>query len=122
MDYEFDVVIHMEDAGKRGIVTKTRCSALANEVLEYPGSDLALTLKEWLAGVDPETLPMSKAQFIEVCDHNYGATKQHIAAALKEAGEEFTPAEAPSLLLLVDNYMEQFPPEGEMEGMPEKVS
>jgi len=56
MEYEFDVVLEM-DAQNRGIVAKTRCPALAGEVLDKPGEDLASTLREWLTGAAPPSRP-----------------------------------------------------------------
>lgn len=49
-EYEFDVMLDM-DIDNTGVVTKTRCSALAGRVINKPGSDVAAVLKEWLSGV-----------------------------------------------------------------------
>ncbi len=48
-EYEFDVMLDM-DIENTGVVTKTRCSALAGRVINKPGSDVATVLKEWLSG------------------------------------------------------------------------
>lgn len=49
MEYEFDVMIDM-DINNRGVVTKTRCSALTGAVIDKPGADVAQILKDWLSG------------------------------------------------------------------------
>lgn len=58
MEYEFDVMIDM-DINNRGIVTKTRCSALTGAVIEKPGADVAQVLKDWLSG---EPMPEKKPE------------------------------------------------------------
>lgn len=49
MEYEFDVYLEM-DMENNAIVQKTRCSALAGQVIAKPGKPLADTLQEWLKG------------------------------------------------------------------------
>lgn len=46
-EYEFDVFAEM-DQEHRLIVSKTRCPALTDRVIEKPGAELAETLREWL--------------------------------------------------------------------------
>lgn len=46
MEYEFDVVGDMDGAAL--VVTKTRCSDLAEKVLSKPGEDLGRQLRQWL--------------------------------------------------------------------------
>jgi hypothetical protein len=48
MEYEFDVVLDMTEKHD-GIVSKTRCSAIADMVISKPGTALATPIKEWLA-------------------------------------------------------------------------
>ena len=48
-EYEFDVFLDM-DIENNAIVTKTRCPALVNQLIEKPGADLASVLGEWLHG------------------------------------------------------------------------
>ncbi len=48
-EYEFDVVLDM-DIDHAGIVTKTRCPALTDRVMNKPGRDVADILNEWLKG------------------------------------------------------------------------
>ncbi len=47
MEYEFDVFAEL-DMQHRLIVTKSRCPALTDAVIEKPGADLAATLSNWL--------------------------------------------------------------------------
>ncbi len=49
MEYEFDVLLDM-DNDNRGVVGKSRCPALAGNVYDKPGEDVAAILREWLSG------------------------------------------------------------------------
>lgn len=49
MEYEFDVVFDM-DMDNNAIVSKSRCSALARQVIAKPGAQVAETLAQWLSG------------------------------------------------------------------------
>lgn len=53
MEYEFTVVGDM-DYDHRLMITKSRCSALADAVIEKPGEDVAATLTGWLENAAPE--------------------------------------------------------------------
>jgi hypothetical protein len=59
MDYEFDVVGRMDHTHSM-LITKTRCSAIADAFIEQPGEELARVLKDWLTdGIDaPEPMRM----------------------------------------------------------------
>jgi len=57
LEYEFDVVADMEEAGERFIVTKTRCKALKGAVVREPGEDVAGVLKAWLTDGAPPAEP-----------------------------------------------------------------
>lgn len=48
-EYEFDVMFDM-DIENTAVVSKSRCSALANKVIAKPGADVAGVLQDWLAG------------------------------------------------------------------------
>ncbi|MFA6605122.1 MAG: ATP-binding protein [Patescibacteria group bacterium] len=48
LDYEFDIVADMDDM-HRAIVTKTRCSALADQVIAKPGPELGKQIRDWLS-------------------------------------------------------------------------
>lgn len=48
-EYEFDVVMNM-DIENQGVITKTRCPALAGGVFKKPGKDVADILTQWLSG------------------------------------------------------------------------
>lgn len=50
LEYEFDVVGDMT-AEHDFVVSKTRCSALADQVIHKPGAKLAATLRAWLTDV-----------------------------------------------------------------------
>lgn len=120
MDYEFDVVIHMEGAGSVATVTKTRCSALAGKILEYPGEELAETLLEWLSGVDPDTLPMTKERFVDVCAQRFGATLDDIKEALQEKMLRFSFEKSQQLFPIIEDYMIRKAGEAEPEAEPEE--
>ena len=66
MDYEFDVVGRMDHTHSM-LITKTRCSAIADAFIEAPGAQLAQVLKTWLTdGVDaPEPMRMPVAETIK---------------------------------------------------------
>lgn len=49
VEYEFDIVGDM-DTDHNLVITKTRCSQLADAVINRPGEDLAQTLRGWLSG------------------------------------------------------------------------
>lgn len=54
MEYEFDIVGDM-DFDNSLIISKTRCKALAGEVIKKPGLETAQVIKDWLTdGVDLE--------------------------------------------------------------------
>jgi len=57
MDYEFDVVGRMDHTHSM-LITKTRCSAIADAFIEHPGDELARVLKEWLTDGVAEPEPM----------------------------------------------------------------
>lgn len=48
IEYEFDIVGEMTSENKL-IITKTRYSALANQVIEKPGAELGFQIKSWLS-------------------------------------------------------------------------
>lgn len=58
MEYEFDVVGDI-DQQHSFAVSKSRCSALADAVIEKPGRQMAETLRAWLAG--PDAAPKAPA-------------------------------------------------------------
>lgn len=49
LEYEFDVVGDMTTEHDL-VITKTRCSALADQVVNRPGAELVGVLQDWLAG------------------------------------------------------------------------
>ena len=49
MEYEFTAVIDM-DIDHRAIVTKSRCSEIADEVVLKPGPDFFIKLSNWISG------------------------------------------------------------------------
>ncbi len=54
VEYEFDVVGDL-DVDHRLTITKSRCEALADQVIDRPGRQLATVLREWLDdGVAPQ--------------------------------------------------------------------
>jgi ABC-type dipeptide/oligopeptide/nickel transport system ATPase component len=62
-EYEFDVVLDM-DLAHTGIITKTRCIDLTDAVIKKPGEELAVTLREWLAG-SPVLMSLEEAKAIK---------------------------------------------------------
>ena len=56
LEYEFDVVAEMS-ADHVACVTKSRCSDLADAVVEKPGAQMAQTLRAWLTDGTPATVP-----------------------------------------------------------------
>ena len=67
IEYEFDLILEM-DTHHTGVVTKGRCSALADAVIERPGKQVADALKKWLSGApipaaaDPVVANIPKAE------------------------------------------------------------
>lgn len=60
MEYEFDVVGDIDHDHKL-IVSKSRCSAIADAVIPKPGEQLAKVLAEWL-GDGAEVVPVDRAR------------------------------------------------------------
>lgn len=58
LQYEFDVYGQLTQDNDL-IVEKTRCSALAGEVINQPGEDLAKVLLDWTKGEEAPTQPSS---------------------------------------------------------------
>ena len=56
LEYEFDVVAEMS-ADHVACVTKSRCSDLADAVVEKPGAQMATTLRAWLTDGTPAAAP-----------------------------------------------------------------
>ncbi len=55
MEYEFTVVGDI-DTDHNMVITKSRCSAIADKVFKHPGKDVAKVLLDWLnSGVGPAT-------------------------------------------------------------------
>lgn len=54
IEYEFDVVGDL-DRDNTLLISKSRCSALAGQMIRKPGADVAEVLAEWLHGDDAET-------------------------------------------------------------------
>lgn len=59
IEYEFDVVGDL-DRDNTLVISKSRCSALAGQMIRKPGAEIAATLAEWLHGDEAET-PASTA-------------------------------------------------------------
>jgi len=57
VEYEFDVVLDM-DFTNTATVTKSRCPALTGRKFVRPGEEIAVVLKEWLDGEDPEKVKL----------------------------------------------------------------
>lgn len=84
MEYEFDVVGDM-DLDHNLLISKSRCSALADAVISKPGAKVAETLRAWLSdGVDaqkpaaalaPAPAPAPHPAVAELREH-FGALKQ----------------------------------------------
>ena len=55
LEYEFDVVGEMQQESNTLVVTKTRCSAINDLVVEKPGAEFAQRLMAWLSDGEPET-------------------------------------------------------------------
>lgn len=63
LEYEFDLVGDL-DQDHSLLVTKTRCSALANAMVIKPGVEFAGVLRDWLQGAEP--VPAQPAQPVAV--------------------------------------------------------
>jgi hypothetical protein len=61
LEYEFDLVGDIDDEHRLS-VTKTRCSALANQLIDRPGRQLAETLRAWLSDAKDEAAPAEQPQ------------------------------------------------------------
>jgi hypothetical protein len=60
MEYEFTVVGEM-DQGHNLLITKSRCSGLADGMFHKPGKDVAKILLDWLTSGAPEAAPQAAA-------------------------------------------------------------
>lgn len=66
IEYEFDVFAEM-DRDNTLIVSKSRCPALADEVIKKPGKQLAEALKAWLDGAPADELtPKAQAYLVKL--------------------------------------------------------
>jgi len=61
IEYEFDVFSDL-DMENTLVVQKSRCPALAGQVISKPGKDVAAILSTWLAGVPAEARPTPAEQ------------------------------------------------------------
>lgn len=59
-EYEFDVVLEMEDGG-RAVVSKSRYSPLTGKVFMRPGEDLGKELAAWLSGPEKDWIEMGSS-------------------------------------------------------------
>ena len=61
-EYELDIVGEL-DLQHRMVVTKTRCTALADQVIDHPGEAFAGVVQRWLSdGHTPPAAPMTEEQ------------------------------------------------------------
>lgn len=60
MEYEFDIFGQMTIENDL-IIEKSRCTALASQVIRKPGADVAETLAEWLHGEAPVEAPAPRS-------------------------------------------------------------
>lgn len=89
-EYEFDVMFDM-DVENTAVVSKSRCSALANKVIAKPGADVAGVLQDWLSGEpaprqEPQDSGTYSDRFLTYCVDNIDRyTNIHaVRAALKK--------------------------------------
>lgn len=84
MEYEFDVVADM-DLDHNMMISKSRCSALADAVINKPGAAVAETLRAWLSdGVDAPAPDATIAPAREPAPHPAVAELREHFAALKQ--------------------------------------
>lgn len=87
VEYEFDVFLDM-DMANNGIVQKTRCVALTGRVLARPGTELAATLADWLAGEPPPRITDSADYLLlreigqELYGRDWDAKREELIAAV----------------------------------------
>jgi len=90
MEYEFSVVGDM-DQDHRLIVTKSRCSALADGMFVKPGKDFAELLHQWLtSGVSPDATAPTISADPEADD----AFREQLDQCFKAAGFDVPEADA----------------------------
>ncbi len=63
IEYEFDIIGDL-DLDHRLVITKSRCSSLADEVVMKPGPDVALKIRAWLS--DGVAKPQTKVDMLEL--------------------------------------------------------
>lgn len=108
MEYEFDVVADM-DLDHNMIVSKSRCSALADAVFTKPDVSVAHTLRAWLSdGVEAPTrpaAPVAAAPAVAIADPSVLALREHFGDLKKAETSEDLHAwtrDAAPLLAAVD--------------------
>jgi hypothetical protein len=107
MEYEFDIMFRMEDAGRVCVVTKSRCSVLANGVFSYPNEDVAQAIRSWLeSGEAHLELTRTKQDLIREVKMRYDADQNIIGAALRGANMEFDPDLWDEMLAVIGAYVE----------------
>jgi hypothetical protein len=89
LEYEFDVVGDMEADTHSIMITKSRCSAVADAVIQKPGARFAQALVDWLdAGDEPDAPPVREPEPMRPPDAN-GWGPERFAAAVSEAGLDY---------------------------------
>lgn len=68
IEYEFDIVGEM-NLDNELIISKSRCSALAGQVISKPGADVANILKAWLSDGAPAPQKVNRDELIQKIDY-----------------------------------------------------
>lgn len=96
LEYEFDVVATI-DADNNLIVGKTRCPALAGQVINKAGREIARDLKNWLTdGAAPDDERISRAKTVPVAEQEPEVTRarKRVPAPVENVVEESSDEDA----------------------------
>ena len=85
-EYEMDIVLEM-DLNHDAVVTKTRCSALADKVFHRPGADLAEKVKAWLSDGAPAAEPAAAPETPQAMDPKLAADCQDLREEIRAVAD-----------------------------------
>ncbi len=96
MEYEFDIVGDI-DVDHKLIVSKSRCSAVADAVVKKPGPEFMTAIRTWLesgAEVPPEVIEAARIQYQQPTANGNGHSNGHEAAPRKSLKDELAEKKA----------------------------
>jgi DNA polymerase III delta prime subunit len=100
LSYEFDVVFEMNDRNM-ATISKSRCAALAGQVIDKPGADVAAVLKRWLTDGAPVVERVDPVEAL-LAALKAASTPEALAKATDDASALKPTMTRPQVLLVAD--------------------